>query len=112
MQESNERALVPTSYYGESRGYNHQNYSAYKEMPPMEGWAAGKENVSDPTREGPHAWEHHSVMLITPGGPKPRPSYPQRPYSNAPMPRGPCYKCNGDHLMKDCLRTYIVRVNA
>ena len=37
------------------------------------------------------------------------------------MPRGPCYKCNGDHLMKDCPiavvrehcpRTDIVRVNA
>ena len=86
-EESNERTLVPTSYYGESRGYNHQNYSAYEERPPTEGWALGKGDVSDPTREGPHAWEQQqSIMFIAPGGPKPRPSYPQRPYANAPMP--------------------------
>ena len=49
----------------------------------------------------PYARDQRTIMFIAQGGAPQRPAYPQRPYAGTPMPRGPCYGCQGDHLYRD-----------
>lgn len=113
--ESEEKGLVPTTYYDEpaSQG-THQVYPMYEDPDVSEYWhAAGASGISVGT-EGKVSLDIPTLMFIAGQGAtaKPTPAYPPRPYAAAPpQPMGPCYKCGGDHRIRDCPRNDIVRVN-
>ena len=89
-------------------------YSTYKEIQPTETWRPGGAKHSGASQSETHGvGDQRLVMFIAQGGVPQRPPYPQRQYAGNPMPRGPCYGCQGDHLYRDYpSRKEIVRIDA
>ena len=113
-EDVSEKALVPTVYYEEPPvSETNQTYYAYEEPAAPEQWTTETGNLTM-GNEGKVSLDLPTLMFIAgqQGMARPRPTYPQRQYGTAPAPlKGLCYKCNGDHLIKDYRRTDIVRVN-
>ena len=108
-----EKALVPTVYYEEPPvTETSQTYYAYEEPAAPEQWTTEVGNLTM-GNEGKVSLDLPTLMFIANQGGmgRPKPAYPPRQYAAALAVPRRCYACGGDHLIKDCPRTDIVRVN-
>lgn len=86
--------MVPVEYYVEN------TESSLALAPTTQGYT--EEPL--PTVEGHYQMDHNTLWFIANGGarqvgPAPRPYRPAQP---AAVPPGPCYRCGGDHWIRDC----------
>lgn len=56
--------------------------------------------------------ERTLMFIANKGAGRQKPAYPQRENRGPPQQPLQCYKCRGEHLMRDCPHTEIIRVNA
>ena len=87
-EESDRRALVPVTAYAEEplTPLTEENAEVWR-TPPL--------NFTD----GQYSMDLNTLMFIA-GGQPPRP--PMQPKRTPASPLGPCYRCGGEHLIRDC----------